>query len=76
LEDKVSATPAALRLIVRSRRVVPFPDNRDLVGARGKMPVDAIHRYVGGTVFEPFDGNFAGSRSLRAAVSTRNARLI
>src|SRR4029077_20572774 len=41
-------------------RVVPFPDNRDLVGARSKMSVDAIHRHVGGTVFEPFDGDFAG----------------
>src|SRR5262245_21287381 len=49
----------------KSRRLarpflVTFPDDRDLVGARSKMSVDAIHRHVGGTVFEPFDGDFAG----------------
>jgi hypothetical protein len=41
-------------------RVVPFPDNRGLIGTVGKMTIDAVHRHVGGAVLEPFDGDFAG----------------
>jgi len=46
----------ALRVV----RAIPFPDNRSLVGPLGKMPVDAVHRYVGSAVLEPLDRDLAG----------------
>ena len=41
--------------LARFRRIVALPDDRDLVAARGEVPVDAVHRDVGGAVLEPFD---------------------
>ena len=39
--------------VARDRRIVAFPDDRGLVGARRQMPVDAIHRDIGRAVLEP-----------------------
>src|SRR5262249_14375915 len=35
--------------------IVAFPDDGDLVGARGEMAVDAVVRYVGDATLEPLD---------------------
>ena len=35
--------------------IVAFPDNRGLLGALGKMPIKAIMRDIGLSIFEPFD---------------------
>ena len=41
--------------------IVAFPDDRDLVAARGEMPVDAVRRHVGGAVLEPLDRDVAAA---------------
>src|SRR6476646_10273794 len=42
--------------------IVALPDDRDLAGTRGKMPVNAVHRYIRSAVLEPFDRDLAGSK--------------
>jgi len=41
--------------VARHRRVVAFPDDRGLVGARGEVAVDAVHRDIGRAVLVPFN---------------------
>ena len=36
-------------------RVITFPNDRDLIAARGQTAVDAIMRDIGHAIFEPFD---------------------
>jgi hypothetical protein len=45
---------------LRFVRIIPFPNDCDLIGARRKMAVNAIHRHIGGTILEPLDENLAG----------------
>ena len=40
--------------------IVAFPDDRDLIGARGQMPVDAVVGDVGDAVLVPLDRDVAG----------------
>ena len=40
--------------------IVTLPDDRRLVTARGQMPIDTVHRHVGGAVLEPFDRDLTG----------------
>ena len=40
--------------------IVAFPDDRDLVGARGQVPVDAVVGDVGDAVLVPLDRDVAG----------------
>jgi len=42
------------------RRIVAFPDDRDLVGAPGEMAIDAVRRDVQHAVMEPADADIAG----------------
>jgi hypothetical protein len=43
------------------RRVVPFPDDGDLVGAALQVAVDAVVGDVGDAVLEPADRDLAGA---------------
>ncbi|MGY3369713.1 hypothetical protein ACVWZL_006838 [Bradyrhizobium sp. GM2.4] len=42
--------------------IVALPDDRDLTGTPGKMPVDAVHRHIRGAVLEPLDRDLAGRK--------------
>ena len=41
--------------MARDGGIVAFPDDRDFIGTRHEMPIDAVHRNIGGAVFKPFD---------------------
>jgi hypothetical protein len=49
--------------LARFRRIVAFPDDRDLVAAGSEVPVGAVGGDVGDAVLEPADGDLAGAEA-------------
>ena len=54
------AVQLAVGDLLRFGRIVAFPDDGDLVGALGEVPVDAVGRDVQHAVVEPADADIAG----------------